>query len=426
MTCPAVDHVERWLFANPRKLEPAADGRGIEIVAAAGVTQEIESLARRIKRLLVDGDAAAGEVRPSDILVVFRSLADTADRLRQVFAEFGIPLVIGAERTLHQAPLMSALVAWLRLKLDNWPFRQLLAVLGHNYFRPTCAVEKRDRGCRRRAPRAAFANPRRLPAAVRRCRPRQNTPPATKPPPTIEQCTPATTHSSPGRFWTAWTVPLDALPQHATLTEWSAAIAALAQDVGLLTAAQNGPAASAALDLAAWQTLTDALNDFATLADWTGEEPARLTLADFVAQLEEVLRCERLPLDADETGRVRRLVGRKRAHLAAPYVFVAGLSERAFPSHQREDCLASELERGELHSAGLPLAGPTERGQNEMLLFYEVVTRATRRLVLSYPAIDAAAQPLSPSPYLAELERACGEGRVERHVEPRLAQRAAG
>ena len=40
-----------------------------------------------------------------------------------------------------------------------------------------------------------------------------------------------------------------------------------------------------------------------------------------------------------------------------------------------------------------------------MLLFYEVITRAEQRLILSYPALDQAAQPLSPSPYLSELER---------------------
>ena len=43
-----------------------------------------------------------------------------------------------------------------------------------------------------------------------------------------------------------------------------------------------------------------------------------------------------------------------------------------------------------------------------MLLFYEVVTRATRRLYLSYAALDSAAQPLSPSPYVLEVIQACG------------------
>ena len=44
-----------------------------------------------------------------------------------------------------------------------------------------------------------------------------------------------------------------------------------------------------------------------------------------------------------------------------------------------------------------------------MLLFYEVLSRPSRRLILSYPALDAAAQPLTPSPYLYELQQICGE-----------------
>ncbi len=48
-----------------------------------------------------------------------------------------------------------------------------------------------------------------------------------------------------------------------------------------------------------------------------------------------------------------------------------------------------------------------------MLLFYEVITRAGRRLHLSYPGLDEKGQPLLASPYLGELEDVCG-GKVER------------
>ena len=43
-----------------------------------------------------------------------------------------------------------------------------------------------------------------------------------------------------------------------------------------------------------------------------------------------------------------------------------------------------------------------------MLLFYEVLTRARRRLYFSYPGMDDKGQPLLASPYLAELEQICG------------------
>ena len=100
--------------------------------------------------------------------------------------------------------------------------------------------------------------------------------------------------------------------------------------------------------------------------------------------------------------------------LEVPYLFLAGLSEKAFPPPDREDRLYSEAEYQRLIDEGLPLVARTQRNRDEMLLFYETITRATRRLYLSYPALDDAAQPLSPSPYLKEVEQACGVGKIQR------------
>ncbi|MEX0977716.1 MAG: hypothetical protein WDZ48_02625, partial [Pirellulales bacterium] len=133
----AMDHLERHLFANPTDLTPAADSQGIEIVATAGVTHEIEMIARRIKGLLTaqaNGNGSA--VAPGDILVVFRSLAETAPLVREIFAQFGIPSAVHAAPPLASAAITRALVAWVRLAVEDWPFRRVLAVLADNYFRP--------------------------------------------------------------------------------------------------------------------------------------------------------------------------------------------------------------------------------------------------------------------------------------------------
>ena len=103
--------------------------------------------------------------------------------------------------------------------------------------------------------------------------------------------------------------------------------------------------------------------------------------------------------------------------LRIPYLFLAGLSEKVFPPPDREDRLYSEAEYLRLIEAGLPLVARTERTREEMLLFYEAVTRATKRLYLSYPALDEAAQPLLPSPF---LER----GRAGVRARPNPAHRA--
>ncbi|MCI0491345.1 MAG: PD-(D/E)XK nuclease family protein, partial [Planctomycetes bacterium] len=59
------------------------------------------------------------------------------------------------------------------------------------------------------------------------------------------------------------------------------------------------------------------------------------------------------------------------------------------------------------------------RAQEEMLLFYEVLTRATESLTISYPALDAKAQHLPPSSYEIEVERTLGRENIQ-HADPRL------
>ena len=62
----------------------------------------------------------------------------------------------------------------------------------------------------------------------------------------------------------------------------------------------------------------------------------------------------------------------------------------------------------------MPLVTRAERARDEMLLFYEAITRATERLYLSYPALDESAQPLLPSPFLGEVEEVFGLGAIHR------------
>ena len=53
---PAMAHVERTVFSNPRTMTPAPDTAGLEILAGGRQIGEIEMIGRRIKRLLLEGD----------------------------------------------------------------------------------------------------------------------------------------------------------------------------------------------------------------------------------------------------------------------------------------------------------------------------------------------------------------------------------
>src|SRR5262249_59567386 len=59
-----------------------------------------------------------------------------------------------------------------------------------------------------------------------------------------------------------------------------------------------------------------------------------------------------------------------------------------------------ESERQRLRDAGLDFVSVADLLPEEMLLFYQVATRARQRLVLSYPAVDERGQDLLPSSFL--------------------------
>ena len=73
-----MDHLAENLFGDPRKASPLAaeaekSPKQLQILAAAGEQGEIVEIARRIKARLTEK-----EVRPQDVLVVFRTLRHSA------------------------------------------------------------------------------------------------------------------------------------------------------------------------------------------------------------------------------------------------------------------------------------------------------------------------------------------------------------
>lgn len=118
--------------------------------------------------------------------------------------------------------------------------------------------------------------------------------------------------------------------------------------------------------------------------------------------------------DAVQVMSAERLRGRRYR-----CVILGGLVSGEFPRGAHEDAFASPLIRGDLARAGIEAPG---RGTlaDERLMFYQAVTRASERLVLSWQSHDADGRPLRPSLFLEELldlYRA-GDGLTWRRGEP--------
>jgi len=421
-TVPALRHLERHLFGNPREAPPVPDSAGIEIIAAAGVTHEVELVAERIKGLLV-GSATARPVPAAEVLVVFRSLADVATLVRDVFGRFGIPCVVASPPALGSSPAVSALLSWLRLDVEHWPFREVLGAIGHNLFQPEWPQWQRGRAA---AALELAVRELEIPAGLQALAGG------------IERLArwaaeglAAKRRVSRGAFAAQQAGPLlarlaatfEKLPKQATAGEWARALNDFARELGLFAALAKHPdgEAAALADRQSFDHLLATLAEIDRLAGWMGEPAGVFSREEILRTLEDLARTEETPLARDETGCVRVLAAESARNLSAEYVFVCGLSEKAFPPAQRDDCLTSDADARRLIAAGLPVASHALRTRYEMLLFYEIATRATRRLVLSYPALDASAQPLVASPYLGEVERACGGvGRIVKNAEPHL------
>ena len=429
-TWPAMAHVERMVFSNPRTMTTAPDTAGLEILAGGRQIGEIELIGRRIKRLLIEGDRTHraprdAYVRPGEIVVVFRNPQPLAELVSEVFQRLEIPFYLESGRPLSRSPAIVMLLRLLELDADDWPMHKLLGVLGNNYFDPDWAdwndrlagLAERTirslqipRGRQRLLERAgsrelgagsgeqgAGSRERGAESGERSMSINCLLPDAFSPLPA--PCSPLLQGLADA---------LDQLPRLDTLAAYALAWTQLADRVGILRSMQDGA------DQAAWKQLHEALRESRQLATWLGQDAPRLDRKQAREALLDILGSQTLGGANEESGRVRVLSAASARHLRIPYLFLAGLSEKSFPAADREDGVYSQAEHQRLIDAGLPLPSRSERQTDEMLLFYETITAATRRLYLSYPAVDESGEPLTPSPYLKEVEQACGKTPITR------------
>jgi RecB family exonuclease len=379
-------------------------------------------------------------VRPGDILVIFRSLGEAAPRIRDVFQQFGIPCFLETGRPLASAPVIKTLSALLQLHEQDWPFRGTVAVITNN------TLSAIDHSARRAADwlardlqiaegRAALVDRARQLAAI-------DTPPnelSERVQRRIDEARAAL--AALEKLCAA----LDELPAEATASQWAAALTRLGTQLGIspfIDSQSTSPSAQrragrlsdqpvdecaqlagdAQADHIAWQLVVEHLASLERLDAWLGEPPRALTRRELITLLSDLAGHESLPQLHDETGRVRVLRAATARTLRAKHVFLAGMSEQAFPSPERAGRLATESDyrrfarsanepggaRKKQASLASPMLEPT-RSQEEMLLFYEVLSSAEDSLSISYPALDERGQTLPPSPYVAEILRAFDE-----------------
>jgi ATP-dependent helicase/DNAse subunit B len=393
-------HLERQLFRPVRAVEVAEDAEGVSFIEAPGPLGEARLVARRVKTLLLEG------VPADDVLVTMRDLGPSADLLSEVFAEYGVPVDVEGCEPLIRRAAVGVLLRALRLPEDDWPFAGVTALLRNTYFRP-CWAELN--GCPE-MPQHAEALLRLLGeprggeaylAAVERWAERQQ--PGLEDE-QAEESRRRRTHELAQtcgpflrRFFEAW----DGAPGRALLAEHVAWVQRFARDLGVESAAMEDSA-----DRGALACLWD------EMGRWQAREGGTLERRTFQRRLTAMASAVGLPRSAAGPDRVRVRSAPSAQYIEAGHVFVLGLGERGFPRLGGTPTLLDESERQQLRAGGLELPGAAGQLADEMLLFYRVMTRARRQLLLSYPAVDERGQELLPGSFLMAVHECFRPGAV--------------
>jgi len=420
------------LFENPRSIQQTNNAAGIELIAATGPVGEREAVARRVKRLLQSGTS------PAEIVIGLRFHSEDPLAWRDFLKEAGIPIWCEANPALTASPVVKFLFLLLQMELNDWSFLRLHAVLDSNLFQPPWIEYHRH------AVRAVAGTLRELKLHAEReiilrvvsrvAQGALNTRNCSEKPPGETMLLDRSETSVADLACVAEPLLVrlsqatEQLRRRHTLADWVNVLAVIGADIGWgKSGSTGGTSTLEPVDSDDWDLLQRIVRTAAEVDRKFDEGRAertipRLDLHEFTAELRDLLSGETIPSAFDPNGCVRILDVEQVRHLNVPHLFVGGLSESSFPKNRADDCLFSDVERRDLSHRGLALQHRERHQQEEMFLFYTLVTKARTSLTLSYPAINRQGQAVFPSPYVSAIRALFTEDALkvahEGHLDP--------
>lgn len=308
-------------------------------------------------------NALAGGVHPGDIAVVFRDAASHLRELRLAFAEAEVLAEYDVTVPFKASGLGRLLLGILEIRGADLSHRRLMDLLRSPYSPLTHeSLDALDAAARRaRGGGAGFS--RRWGAAHD---------------PVVSS------------FLEEMLAAARAVAGEAAERRWYALISGMLSRARL---GQSDTALDALLDAAAARTFIEALRGLSSLP---AGEPSAAGLTTVLQEATIALRSEGRR-DHVQVMRAERARGRRYR-----CVIVGGLTADEFPSRQREDAFSAPEVAASLARHQIDVA-PRSSLEQERLLYYQVATRASERLVLSWQSHSAEGRPLRPSIFLEEV-----------------------
>ncbi len=391
------------------------DDRSVRLLGAPGVRTEVREVARRIKGLILGG------VSPREIAVVLRSPAIYELSVREVFAEYGIPLELPRGEALVRCPAVRAVLDVLDVAAGDYQRDDVTKLANSNYvdltglLADTCgltpdaleAMALRARiiggkGCWvERLHLLARRLERELEQAEGQAIEDEDEPPARGPDVVRQELGWVQACQLAFERLVALVEPIAQAP------DLTAAVAALGEAIaalGLVPAASRPDVGvgMAARDLAALALLLDGLQELARAEAELGVA-TRLAPGEFAGHVRELCATLRLPGVRPTGAAVVVLDVFEARQLRVAHVFLPGLSEGVFPPARRQDPFYHDEDRRRLNAGGIVLEERLPRQAEESFLFYQALAATEECVWLSYPVSDAEGKPMLRSHYVDEV-----------------------
>ncbi len=428
----AIDHLAANLFrSDAQTMDP---GQTVELIEAPDRQAEVRAALRWIKaRLVLD------QMRPGEVALVARSIPAYRPHILQIASEFGLPILLVDGLPLRQNPAIAALLDLLRLALPGadgqpgLPLRLVVEAWRSPYFdwqalpaedaSEPIGIEAGDADALHTAARwgRVIGGQAQWEEALSRLAARsageKGDDDERGVPPGVPAGPEATTllaklrrfvirlkppENGSTRDFVAWLEQV--IGEDPALGSPFRAAVDGPTSLGVISNARRGHAAIADLDVAALRSLKDILRGLV----WAEEAVAARDSTDFPAFFADLAGAidsatYRPPLHPD---RDEVLVADVIQARGLPFRAVAllGLAEGEFPARLAEDPFLREADRRRLREDfGLNVVSAIESAESEF--FYEAVTRASERLLLTRPRLADDGAPWQASPFWEETCR---------------------
>jgi len=388
-------NIEANIFSQPDDTaltEPDSSGTSLRITAAANMQDEVEQIARMIRKLTYrDGYTF------SQIAVIFRNIEKYRDIVEDTFTKFSIPVRIYGRKPLKENPLIKAIMNTANIFTDKWQDEAVWKVLKSNTGIDGNLINRLEQEYLKRG-------------TVNDCNKWLKLTSELRPVNDFLKQLKEIFSNLEGRhtfkhyckyyikiknlfYKPALTPPLNSIDEvnHYHHQEIS----------GLMKS-----------DACALKEFMAILNN-TTLGDLSGNM-GTITFEGF----NHILKTQVDLSSHRETDRRKEVVNvinvLEARQWEMPVIFVGGLLEKEFPRQVREDLFLKDYYINKLNDTGnIVLREASEQMDEERYLFYIAVTRAKERLYLSYPSANSNGNPTLQSFFLSDTQKLFPEETVQ-------------